>query len=189
MNATLPEATYTPEDLLALGNGHRFELIDGRLKERPPMGAKSNRVATIIVRLLDVFTTTHGLGLVFSQECGYQIFPDKKKVRKPDFSFIARGKLADDQPPEGHVRVAPDLIGEVISPNDLAEDVEARVADYLGVGVKQVWLVYPSTRSVYVLRPGGAAARLTAGDERKGDDVLPGFACRVEEFFSGLQPS
>jgi Uma2 family endonuclease len=144
-------------------------------------------VATILVSLLDRFATAHRLGLVFSQECGYHIFrDDPRKVRKPDASFIPRGRLPDDRPLSGHVQVPPDLVVEVVSPKDEAEEVEARVDDYLRAGVKLLWVLYPTTHAVWVVRADGSAARLTEGKELSGEDVVAGFSCRVEELFEGI---
>ena len=179
-----PEAPA--EFRLTLGAEQRYEWINGELHERPPMGAKANRVATILVSLLNSFATAHRLGLVFSQECGYQIFQgEPRKVRKPDASFIPLGRLPDDRPPSGHVRVSPDLVVEVVSPNDMAEEIEARVYDYLGAGVKLLWVLYPATHVVWVVRADGSAARLTEGKELSGEGVVAGFSCRVEELFEG----
>ncbi len=49
-----------------------------------------------------------------------------------------------------------------------------------------MWVVYPSTRTIQVFRPGGGAAQLTAADELSGEDVVPGFSCRVADVFSDL---
>jgi Uma2 family endonuclease len=187
MNLNPAEVDLAPEWQRTLEDEHRFEWIDGQLKEKPCMGAKANRVATILARLLDTFADAHNLGLVFTQECGYQIFPDEpRKVRKPDGSFIPRGRLPDDQPPDGHVKVPPDLVVEVVSPNDLAEEIDARVTDYLGAGVKLIWIIYPPTRSLWVVRRDGSAERLTEAQELSGEDVVPGFSCRVQALFAGL---
>jgi Uma2 family endonuclease len=187
MNPILLEDGSLPEELLIFDSEHRYEWIDGQLKEKPPMGAEANRVATILVRLLDDYAASHQLGLVFSQECGYKIFPsDPKKTRKPDVSFIARGRLPNDRPPRGHVTIPPDLEVEVVSPNDLAEEIDLRVADYLAAGVKLLWIVYPATRSVWVFRQDGTAARLTEAQELTGEDVIPGFTCSVRTLFADL---
>jgi Uma2 family endonuclease len=170
-----------PED------GHQFEVIEGGSWERPPRGAEANRVATVLASLLDVYADAQKRGLVFSARCGYQIFSnDPKKVRKPDVSFIARGRLPNDRPPRGHVLIAPDLIVEVVSPNDLAEDVDTRAADFLQAGVTLLWIIFPATRSVLVLRSDGSAQRLTQLEELQGEQVLSGFHCRVETLFADL---
>jgi Uma2 family endonuclease len=144
-------------------------------------------VATIILTMLSNFEQGRSLGFSFDSECGYQIFGrDQKNVRFPDGSFVARGKFPGDILPLGYARVVPDLVFEVVSPNDLAEEVDQKVEDYLQVGVRLIWVVYPATRRVVVFRPEGRAARLGGAQEITGEDVLPGFSCRVEQFFAGI---
>ena len=170
------ELTFDPE--------HRYEWIAGRPREKPDMGAKANRAATVLARLLDYYAAAHKLGLVFTQECGYQIFANEpKKVRKPDVSFVARGRLPNDEPPDGHMTIPPDLAVEIVSPNDLARDIESRVDDYLKAGVKLLWVLHPSARSVHVLRADGSGVRLTEAGELSGEDVVSGFTCRVADLF------
>jgi Uma2 family endonuclease len=173
----------TPEKLLEMIDGPRYELIDGKLKEHP-MGAESSLVAANAISLLRQYVRAGKLGKVFSSDCGYQAFPDKpKQVRLPDASFIARGRLPDEKTPKGHVRIAPDLAIEVVSPNDTAEEVEARRIDFLSAGTKVFWVLYPESRTVHVFRHDGSSAVLKETDELKGDDVLPGFQCKVAELF------
>lgn len=187
MNPVLLEAGFSPEEVLTFDREHRYEWIDGQLKEKPPMGAEANRVAIILIRLLDAYATANQLGLVFAFESGFKIFAsDPKKTRKPDISFVARGRLPNDRPPRGLVTVAPDLEVEVVSPNDLAEEIDARVADYLAAGVRRIWIIYPATRSAWILRQDGTALRLTEEQELPGEDVLPGFTCPLRTLFADL---
>jgi Uma2 family endonuclease len=185
MTPTIAEGPYTPEDLLTMPDGHRYDLIDGNLVERG-MGAEAGLIAAKIIQLLLEYVDANELGFVYSSECGYQIFPGRPKlVRFPDCSYIARGRLPDDRTPPGHIRVAPDLAVEVVSPNDTAYEVEQKIEEYLGAGVKLAWVVYPNTQRVWVVR-GGAVARLGVNDELSGSDVIPGFACRVAQLFANV---
>ncbi len=187
MNQLLLETPLPSDYLRTLERGCRYEWINDQLREKSPMGAKANLVATILAIDLGAFARGKGLGLVFTQECGYQIFPgDPRKLRKPDVSFIPRGRLPDNRPPDGHVTVPPDLEVEVVSPNDEAEEIDRRVADYLSAGVKLIWIVYPATRSVWVVRRDGSAARLTEAQELSGEDVLPGFTLPIRNLFVDL---
>jgi Uma2 family endonuclease len=72
---------------------------------------------------------------------------------------------------------------EVVSTNDLAQDVNEKVEEYLQAGVPLVWEVYPESRTVLVHRPNSTVTKLHATDELTGEDVFPGFRCQVAEFF------
>ena len=177
-----PAKTYTPEDLLSLPDAVNYELVDGNLVERNS-GSESSVIAALIATVLNNFIRGKRIGLVFGADCGYQCFPDApEEVRKPDVSVVASGRLPGDKPPKGHTKIAPNLAVEVISPNDLAYEIEDKVAEYLAAGVKLVWVVNPASRTVRV-HSGPNSGILRSDDTITGGDVLPGFECRVAEFF------
>ena len=69
---------------------------------------------------------------VLPEGTSYQCFPAApEKVRRPDTSFIRLGRLPGEELPEGHLRIAPDLAVEVVSPNDKEENLTIKVANYL----------------------------------------------------------
>ncbi len=84
---------------------------------------------------------------------------------------------------DGFMRVSADLVVEVLSPGDLAYDVAAKVDEYLRYNFRAVWVVQPNTCSVNVYRSDGRNALLRGDDIITCEDVLPGFRCRVSEFF------
>lgn len=183
MHPSVVSQRYTPEDLLAMPDGHRFDLVDGHLVERN-MGAESSWIAQQINRYLGNYAETSQQGLVLGPDCGYQIFSDDpNRVRFPDGSFIRSGRLPDDALPRGHIRIVPELVLEVVSPNDLAWEVDLKVTGYLQAGVPLVWVFYPDTRTVSVYRADGQAARLGVGETLSDAEVLPGFACPVADVF------
>lgn len=173
------KTTYTPEDLLVMPNGEDYELVDGHLVERN-MSLWSSWTGGKAVRLLGNFAREHRQGWVLPADCGYQCFPDApKKVRKPDGSFISFARLPAETADVGHVRIAPDLIVEVVSPNDAFDDVGLRIEDFLKAGVKLAWLISPRLRTVQVFRSDGTSQVLREGDDLTGENVLPGFRCPV----------
>jgi Uma2 family endonuclease len=185
MNAPLLEETYTPDDLLRFDRAG-YELLDGRLVEKA-MGAKASVVGVALITLLAPFVRAGRLGFVLEGEGGgYELFPGRNRVRKPDVSFIRRGRLPDDIVPDGWVKIPPDFAAEIISPNDKAEEVFAKAREWLDVGVRLLWVISPASRTILVLRPGGGAAWVGAGGTLSGEDVLPGFSCPVEELFADL---
>ena len=180
------DTPYPPEDLLALPDKGRYELIDGQLVERN-MGARSSYVAAKLLRLLGLLTDAEELGLLFGSDCGYQIFADDpSRVRYADGSFMRRGRLPGDIPPEGHCHIPPDLVIEAISPNDIARAVEEKVEQWLAAGVRLVWVLYPDSRRLHVHRYDGTVSKLRLDDALSGEDVVPGFQCRIGEVFQGL---
>jgi Uma2 family endonuclease len=182
---TMPPPQLLVEEDIEVPKG--FEWIDGQAVEKPDMGLESSRVASRLNRLLDTHVTSNDLGFIFDSEAGYQIsVGSSRRVRKPDLSFVARGRFPEDRIPRGNSTIAPDLAVEVISPNDTAEDIEQRIADFLSVGTRLFWVVYPATRSVWVLRRDGSAARLTEAQDLSGEDVIPGFSCPISALFAGI---
>jgi Uma2 family endonuclease len=77
----------------------------------------------------------------------------------------------------------PALIAEVLSPHDTQEEVGERVEEYLECGVKVVWVVSPSFKTVTIHRAGVNPLALDARDTLDGNPELPGFSCPVADFF------
>jgi Uma2 family endonuclease len=184
MASAVEAKRYTPEDLLTMPDGDRFELIDGQLVERN-MSTWSSYIAGKLYGRLDGFSTPRQLAWVFPEGTSYQCFPNAPdKVRKPDVSAIKRDRMSAEQlQAEGHNRTVPDLAVEVVSPNDLADQIDERVQDFRRAGCRLVWVVHPQGRYVQVFRAHGHATLLEEGDELDGEDVSPDFRCRVAELF------
>lgn len=177
--ATVVETAPSFEDLLKLSEQNGFELIDGRLVEKP-MGWESGWVSGRLLTRLSMHCDEGQQGWVAPAEAGYQCFPHRPKlVRKADVSFVRRGRFPNDQVPTGHARIAPDMATEVVSPNDEAEEIMERVSDYLKAGTALVWVIYPRSRIAVVLRADGSATWLDEDQELSGESVIPGFACRL----------
>ena len=85
---------------------------------------------------------------------------------------------------QGNARdVVPDLAVEVISPSDLAEEIMDKLADYFAADVRQVWVIYPSSRIVYVYDALDKVRALGTADSLDGSAILPGFKLTVGSIF------
>lgn len=185
MSAITTPRALTPDDLLRLPDeGKGFELVNGELKELP-MSAESSHIAGEIYLRIKLHCNAHQPGWVFSEGSSYRCFPDDpNRVRRADVSYLALERMSRDQYREsGHIAIAPDLVAEVVSPNDLAEDVEEKLDEWLGAGVRLVWIVNPATHTVRVHRADGGYAFLRGTDTLTAEGVLPGFACPVADLF------
>jgi len=182
-----PPSTISPEEFLKLPERELYELVDGELVETL-MSMEAAWVASQINRRLTAFVDEHQLGAVFTSDATYQCFPDSPgTVRRPDVSFIARGRLSEDQFSEGHCLIPPDLAVEVISPNDLLYALEQKVEDYRSAGVKLIWVASPKSRSITAYRPKKKPTHFEAGDVLNGENVVPGFEVAVSELFPQKQ--
>ncbi len=172
---------FTPDDLLTMPDGDRYELVDGHLVELG-MGSWAGFVEGKLYYFLCHHSMPKQLGLALGSGVSYQCFK-RNRVRKPDTSFILAGRLPEDRVPEGHIRIAPDLAVEVVSPTDIQYDVDRKVAEYLEAGVGLVWVVNPDTRVIIIYRADGSISGVRESGELDGEAAVPGFRCRVADLF------
>ena len=117
-----------------------------------------------------IYLKTHPHGVVCT-EVNFKLI---RNERIPDVAFVAAEHVPDGMP-EGVVGFAPELAVEVISPND--------VHDQVGDKVLEIWLVSPKLRSVTIFRS-LIDVQVFAGDnELISEDLLPGFRCSLREIF------
>jgi Uma2 family endonuclease len=177
-----PTDLLEPDDLLHMPDGDSYELVDGRLSEKR-VGAESEYIGANLLALLHR-ATVPGFGYVFGSNTSIRCFPNRLRlVRKPDVCFVARGRFSDEVIPKGDILLAPDLTVEVISPNDTYEEVEVKVNEYLGAGVRLVWVISPESKTIVIRRPDKTAAWLDSTDTLSGENVVPGFSCPVIDIF------
>ncbi len=181
------EKVYTPDDLLTMPDRKKYELVDGKLVELE-MSMWSSYVAGVIFRIVSNFCVANKLGWVFPEGTSFQCFPDNPdRIRKPDTCFIRMDRLTPEQMQrEGHGTVVPDLVVEVLSPNDVAYKVDRKVEEYLDAGAVVVWVVNPDTRTVKTFRSGNQFALYHEDSEITEEDLLPGFQCKVGDLFAAF---
>ena len=148
-----------------------------------PAGFEHGRITINISLPLARFVKEQGLGVVTTAETGFQIAHDPDTVRAPDVGFI-RADRVPSETTVGFFQGAPDLAVEVLSPNDRASAVTAKVQDWLAAGCRAVWVVDPGTKSVAVYRALDRIVVLSRSDSLTGNDVLPDFRLPVAEIFA-----
>lgn len=180
----------TIEDLWEMPEkpGVRFELVDGELIEVPGAGVIHGLIVALLYELIRDCVRRQQLGFVLGDGVGYILSRDPVRVRIPDVSFVSQDRVPADGLPEGFWPGAPDLAVEIVSPHDRAEDVRAKVSNYLDAGTRMVWVLWPRDQSVTVYQAGGQVKDLRPHDELDGGDVLPGFRVRVADLFD-VQPA
>jgi Uma2 family endonuclease len=186
MRASQFPATLTADELLHLSspNGERYELVEGVLEVREPPGWEHGFVEHRIDVVLGAYVDRQKLGTVLVGDPGCLTRGDNLNVRGPDVAFISFERLPPGPLPRGYGSVAPDLVVEVLSPDDRPAQVAEKVREWLAFGVSAVWVVDPRERAVRV-HEGGEVSLLGEHDTLDGGRAVPGFSAPVRSFFEG----
>ena len=176
------EDLLTIDDLANVVGDTPGELIDGRFVPMPPTGWPHARAEVKVSSRLARFAEASGLGTVLGGEAGIVIRRDPDTLRGADVAYISRERLARACS-QGYLDVAPELIVEIVSPNDRWTDLTAKLEDYFSIGVDLVWVVDPQRRRVSCYRSPTDLALLGPGDTLTAEPILPGFMLPVSELF------
>ncbi len=123
------------------------------------------------------------MGWVVGSDAGIRLESNPDTVREPDLAFISAAKLPLNTRVRGYSEVVPDLVVEIISPNDRPVAVNDKAQMWLRYGVRLALLIDPDARTVVVLSGNGPPQTLTDADTLDLGDVLPGFTCPVRDIF------
>ena len=93
---------------------------------------------------------------------------------------MARERLAHI-PEEGYAELAPDWVAEIVLPTDRPGEVLEKVGQWLGAGVRVVWVLDQVRRNGRIYRADGTVSTVEPDGELNGEDVLPGFRCPLRE--------
>jgi Uma2 family endonuclease len=177
--ATTTRPVATEEDLLRTPKGgQKLELVDGEIR-LSPTGSRHGLVCVELVLRLGAFVKERHLGYLFDSSTGFRL--PGGNVRLPDVAFVARGRFADEQIPEGLAYLAPDLAVEVLSPRDRTWPMFDKIGEYLEAGVPLVWVIDPERRRAGVYKSMTDARGLGPEDSLDGEHVVPGFRCRLAD--------
>lgn len=172
----------TGEELFKMGNLGRSELVKGEIVRMTPTGFMHGRVEHRIARALDAFLIEHNLGEIISGEVGIYTGRNPDSVRAPDVAFISNERIAQVKS-KSYLDAAPELVVEVLSPDDPWSELTEKLDEYFSIGVKLVWVADPRKRQVYVYRSSIDVQRFTVTETLTGGDVLPGFSVAVANLF------
>lgn len=172
----------TGEKLFALGDIGPCELVEGEIIKMSPTGEKHGIVEINLGGELRTFVRLHKLGRVSGGEVGIYTRRNPDSVRGADIVFISNERLAQ-RGTSDFMDVAPDLVVEIMSPDDRWNEVTRKLEEYLEIGVRLVWIVDPETDSIFAYRSMTDVRRFEKSEMLIADDVLPGFTTPVEELF------
>jgi Uma2 family endonuclease len=160
----------------------KLELLEGELIRMPPPKLKhmdaAHRLFRLLDRMVEDLRKMHpqlGLGDIY-METGYRLGLDPGSCLVPDVSITHAGQASDD-----YYEGAPLVAIEVASESQSAAHLEAKAEMYLSRGAREVWLVFPKTRRVWICST--TVSTIAVLENSIHSDVLPGVEIRFEDIF------
>ncbi len=144
----LPKSnTYTINDIYALPEGQRAELIDGQIYDMaPPSPMHQELVMELSATLRDYIKKNGGPCKVYPAPFAVFLNEDDRNYVEPDISVICDSSKVDNRGYQG----APDFIIEIVSPSSQRMDYLTKLFKYRTAGVREYWIVNPLQRTVQV---------------------------------------
>jgi Uma2 family endonuclease len=176
------EKLITGNELLVMGDIGPCELIDGRIVYMTPTGDEHGTIEFNLGSELRSFVRQHNIGRVTGGEVGIYIRRRPDTVRGADIAFISSQRRS--KPTKGFLDVAPELVVEIMSPDDRWQAMREKLADYFSIGVERVWVVEPQNRKVLIFRSVTDVVELSENDTLRGEGLLEGFAIAVGDLFA-----
>lgn len=169
--------SYTIEDIYALPEGERAELIDGKIYYMAPPSTRHQRLVHFFDREIGNYIQSRkGECEVFPAPFAVFLNEDDKNYVEPDISVICEKDKITDRGCNG----APDWIVEIISPGNKEMDYFKKLFKYQAAGVREYWIVDPIKEMVMVYR----FEKETMEEYSFGEDVpvgiYEGFSIKVQ---------
>ena len=183
-SSVVPDEILTAADLLKLTeDGQRYELIEGEVRAMSPAGNQHGKIAMALGFRLAAFVLEHKLGAVYAAETGFLIQQNPDTVRAHDVAFVTQARIDEVGPVDGYWPGAPDIVAEVVSPNDRFSDTEQKALGWLKAGSKVVWVVDPAQAHVTEYRGVSEIRVLCSEENLTASQLLPGWEVKIAELF------
>ena len=182
------EIRFTSRDLALMpDDGKRYEIIDGELYVSRQPRSEHQYTCNRFGHLLEEWNEKSGTGLVLPAPG--LVFAEDDDVA-PDVIWISRDRYAKSVDAAGHLRFAPELVIEVLSPGKANEERDrlAKLKLYSRRGVHEYWIVSWMMQFVEVYRREAGQLHLVTtlyGQDTLDSPLLPGFSCQVSKLFLG----
>jgi Uma2 family endonuclease len=178
----------TTADLLALPeNGVNYWLIRGQLRETPMTKRNRwhSRVEARLSYLLWKWLETRAslVGMIYSGEAGCILRHDPDTTVGIDVIYFAGAVNVFEKEGTTLLDGVPTHAAEILSPSDVLEDIDEKVAEYLAAGVPLVSVIHPRQETVTVHRSGVPPQLFNVTQELDGEPELPGFRIPVSSLF------
>lgn len=160
------------------------ELERGEVVYLTAGGWKHSSISFRVALALGKWAESASTGRVLTNEAGVITSRDPDTVRGIDVAYFSFERVPRGKEPESFAEVAPTLAVEIVGKGQGWKKMTEKAAEYLRMGADRVWIIDPKRNSLHVFTSDQPPREYTENDTIENDPVLPGFACRVAEFFS-----
>lgn len=141
------EKTYTINDIYALPDGERAELIDGNIYYMAPPSTKHQRLTGKLFNVISNYIQSNkGKCEPFIAPFAVFLNENDKNYVEPDISVICDKSKLNDKGCVG----APDWVIEIVSPGSRRMDYFIKLFKYRTANVREYWIVDPGKERVTV---------------------------------------
>lgn len=155
------------------------EWVDGQIVEKNGMTAKHGRIqARLAARWIHYKDSSGQGGEVYVETPCRTV----GRGRSPDVAYLPPNLVVQF----GDFTTLPQsfpLVAEIVSPSDRAEEVFAKVKEYLQSGSEEVWLVFPDSQWVLAISK-QQQVLYGNGDTARTQNVLSGFSVAVDDLLA-----
>lgn len=147
MEALKEKALYTIEDIYALPEGQRAEIIDGEIYYMAPPSWSHQKISRKLHQTIaNYIDNCNGECEALAAPFAVFLNEDDTNYLEPDISVICDLSKLDDKGCHG----APDWIIEIVSPSSKARDYMTKLFKYRTAGVREYWIVDPMRQMITV---------------------------------------
>ena len=141
------EKIYTTDDIYALPDGERAELIDGNIYYMAPPSRKHQDISgELFGTIREYIKSNNGSCKPYTAPFAVFLNEDDRNYVEPDISVICDPNKLNDKGCIG----APDWIVEIVSPSSRRMDYTTKLFKYRTAGVREYWIVDPSKSNIFV---------------------------------------
>jgi Uma2 family endonuclease len=161
-------------------DGRRYELVRGVLVEMNMPKPRHGQICGRIQVMVGSYCEQRKLGHVLCNDSGILVQRGPDTVRGADVCFYPFAKLPPGPLGTEYLALPPDVVFEVLSPDDRPVKVMRKMREYLAAGVLAVVIVDPDDRDVEIHRPGRDVEIVTYEDQLRVPEIDPDFAISVQ---------
>ncbi|WP_183771602.1 Uma2 family endonuclease [Catenibacillus scindens] len=138
---------YTVDDIYALPDGVRAELIDGEMYMMAPPGLTHQNISAFLHNTIYSYIhSKHGECVALAAPFAVFLNDDDQTYVEPDISVICDKSKLDEKGCHG----APDWVIEIVSQSSRSRDYLTKLFKYQTAGVREYWIVDPISNQVIV---------------------------------------